>query len=125
MKNLSEFNRLWLEYNERFGLDFTVHADRIAFVEPMREVRNQIVHEGAEAQTYKFQDRIDWGEGVLAFIDNSFAEKYPDCVSENGSEVNVSEVLLKNAIESSVKLVGWLASELRKRESAHIKAQGE
>jgi hypothetical protein len=40
MTHLSEFNRLWLEYGERFGIDFTVHADRIAFVEPMREVRN-------------------------------------------------------------------------------------
>jgi hypothetical protein len=123
MKSLSEFNRLWLEYNERFGIDFTVHADRIAFVDTMREVRNQIVHEGAEAQTYKFQDRIDWSEGVLAFIDKSFAEKYPDYAPEDGSEVNVSEEQLQNFIQSSVRLVGWLASELRMRELAHIKAQ--
>jgi hypothetical protein len=124
MTHLSEFNRLWLEYGERFGIDFTVHADRIAFVEPMREVRNQIVHEGAEAQTFKYLGDTDWNDGVLAFMDASFAEKYPGYVSEDGSEVNVSEQQLKNAVESSVRLVGWLASELRKRELAHVKAQG-
>jgi hypothetical protein len=120
----SEFSRLWREYTERFGIDFTVHGDSIAFVEPMREVRNQIVHDGAEAQTFKYQDRIDWSEGVLAFIDNSFAEKYPDYVSEDGNEVNVSEQQLKDTIEASVKLVKWLAVELRTRELAHIKAGG-
>jgi hypothetical protein len=121
MTNLSEFNRLWLEYGERFGIDFTVHADRIAFVEPMREVRNQIVHEGAEAQTFKYQNDTDWNDGVLAFMDVSFAEKYPDYVTEDGSEVNVSEQQLKNAVESSVRVVGWLASELRRRELDYLR----
>ena len=121
MKHLSEFNRLWLEYGERFGIDFTVHADRIAFVEPMREVRNQIVHEGAEAQTFKYQSDTDWNDGVLAFMDASFAEKYPDYVSEDDSEVSVSEQQLKNAVESSVQLVHWLASELRRRELAYLR----
>jgi hypothetical protein len=90
----------------------------------MREVRNQIVHEGAEAQTFKFQDGVDWNEGVLAFMDDSFAEKYPDYVSEDGLEVNVGREQLRNAIESSVGLVRWLASELRARELAHIRAEG-
>jgi len=120
----SEYRRLWREYGERFGIDFVANADRIAFVEPMREVRNQIVHDGAEAQTFKYQDRIDRSDGVLAFIDNSFAEKYPDYVSEDGNEVNVSEPQLKNAIDASVSLVKWLASELRTRELAHIKEEG-
>jgi hypothetical protein len=124
MTHLSEFNRLWLEYGERFGIDFTANADRIAFVEPMREVRNQIVHDGAEAQTFKYLGDADWNDGILAFMDASFAEKYPDYVSEDGSEVNVSEQQLKNTVESSVKLLGWLASELRKRELAYIKAEG-
>src|SRR5208282_5849930 len=66
-RGMSEYRRLWMEYTERFGIDFTANADRISFVEPMREVRNQIVHEGAEAQTYKFNEDIDWNEGVLAF----------------------------------------------------------
>jgi hypothetical protein len=123
MTHLSEFNRLWLEYGERFGIDFIIHADRIAFVEPMREVRNQIVHEGAEGQTIKYLGDTDWNNGVPAFRDASFADKYPDYVAEDGSEVNVSEQQLKDAVDSSVKLVGWLASELRKRELAHIKAK--
>ena len=120
MKRLSEFNRLLLEYGERFGIDFAVHADRIAFVEPMREVRNQIVHEGAEAQTFKYQSHTDWNDGALAFVDASFAKKYPDYVSEDGSEVNVSEQQLKNAVESSVQLLGWLASKLRGRQLAYL-----
>jgi hypothetical protein len=41
---LSEFQRLWLEYGERFGIDFAAHRDRIAFVDVMNDVRNQIVH---------------------------------------------------------------------------------
>ncbi|MFZ0278240.1 MAG: hypothetical protein WA254_19605 [Candidatus Sulfotelmatobacter sp.] len=123
MTNLSEFNRLWLEYSERFGIDFTDNTDRIAFVEPMREVRNQIVHEGAEAQTFRYLGDTDWNDGVLAFMDTSFAEKYPAYVSEDGNEVNVSEPQLKNAVESSVKLVGWLATELRAKELAFIKTR--
>jgi hypothetical protein len=37
----SEFQLLWAEYSERFGMNFD--ADLIAFIEPMRAVRNQIV----------------------------------------------------------------------------------
>jgi hypothetical protein len=124
MTNLSEFKRLWLEYGERFAIDFNAHADLISFVEPMRVVRNQIVHEGAEAHTFKYHDDVDWNDDSPAYMDTSFAEKYPDYASEDGSEVNVSKQQLKNAIEASVKLVEWLASELRTRELAHIKAEG-
>jgi len=45
-------------------------------------------------------------------------------VSEDGNEVNVSEPQLKNAIDASVSLVKWLASELRTKELAHIKEEG-
>jgi hypothetical protein len=45
----SEFVRLWKEYGERFSIDFIAKSWRIAFVDPMREVRNQIVHDGGEA----------------------------------------------------------------------------
>jgi hypothetical protein len=48
----SEFLRLWAEYGARFSIDFSAHADKIAFVEPMVRVRNQIVHEGGEANTW-------------------------------------------------------------------------
>ncbi|HZZ17292.1 MAG TPA: hypothetical protein VFE08_15185 [Candidatus Sulfotelmatobacter sp.] len=122
--HLSEFQRLWLEYRERFGIDFVVHKDRIAFVDVMNDVRNQIVHEGAEAETFKFLYEFDANDANPQYMDTSFADKYPDYVSEDGSEVNVSEQQLKDAIDASVKLVAWLASELRTKELAHIKAAG-
>jgi hypothetical protein len=117
-RGVSEYMRLWMEYTERFGIDFTANADRIAFVEPMREVRNQIVHEGAEAQTYKFQEDIDWNDGVLAFIDYSFSEKYPQYVSDG--DVAVSEEQLTEAVKAAIDLVGWLAKELRTQELSSI-----
>jgi hypothetical protein len=80
----------------------------------MRKVRNQIVHEGAEAQTYKFQEDIDWSEGVLAFIDNSFAEKYPQYVS--GGDVVVNEEQLTETVKAAISLIGWLAKQLRAKE---------
>ena len=43
-KSMREFGQLWLEYTERFGIDFNANVDRVAFVETIREVRNQIVH---------------------------------------------------------------------------------
>jgi hypothetical protein len=119
MTHLSEYERLWLECTERFGIDFAVNADRIAFVETMRELRNQIVHEGAEAHTYKFQDEIDWSDGVTAFLDYSFSEKNPQYVS--GGSVSVGEEQLNDAVKASMGLVEWLAKELRARELAFIK----
>jgi hypothetical protein len=118
-RGMSEYRRLWMEYTERFGIDFTVNADRIAFIEPMREVRNQIVHEGAEAETYKFQEDIDWNEGVLAFMDDSFAKKHPQYVSDG--DVAVTEEQLTEAVKAAVDLVGWLAKELRAQEISSIK----
>jgi hypothetical protein len=122
-KNMSEFSRLWLEYTERFGIDFSANADRIEFVETMRVVRNQIVHDGAEANTFKFNDEVDWNDGVTAFLDCSFSERYPDYVSGDniGAEVSVSREQLDKAVEASVNLVGWLAKELRTRELSSIR----
>lgn len=113
-KSMSEFNQLWGEYTERFGIDFNANAERIEFVETMRVVRNQIVHVGAEANTFKFNDEVKWNEGVTAFMDCSFSEKYPDYVS--GDDVSVSQEQLDKAVESSISLVGWLAKELRAKE---------
>jgi hypothetical protein len=122
--HLSEFQRLWLEYGERLGIDFVAHKDRIAFVDVMNDVRNQIVHEGAEAQTFKFLYEFDANDPNPQYMDTSFAKEYPEYVSEDGSEVNVSEQQLKDTIDASVRLVEWLASELRTRELAHITAKG-
>jgi uncharacterized protein YbcI len=121
-KNMSEFGRLWLEYADRFGIDFEVNADRIAFVEIIQKVRNQIVHNGAEANTLKPFDDIDLNSGDAGYFDMRFSREYPEYVSGTGSgaEVSVSEVQLKNAFNASVDLVGWLARELRTRELASI-----
>jgi len=120
---MSEFGRLWLEYTERFGIDFSANAERIEFVETMRVVRNQIVHDGAEANTFKFNDEVDWEKGVTAFLDCSFSETYPAYVSGDniGAEVSVSREQLDKTIEASVNLVGWLAKELRTRELSSIR----
>lgn len=120
-KSMGEYRCLWLEYAERFGIDFNSNANRIEFVETMRVVRNQIVHDGAEANTFKFNDQINWENGVLDFLDCSFSEKYPEYVS--GNDVSVSQEKLDEAIKSSVELVGWLAEELRKRELSSIRKE--
>jgi len=123
-QGMSEYVRLWIEYKERFNIDFfDKYADRVAFIETMRAVRNQIVHDGAEANTFKFNDEIDWNESVTAFLDCSFSEKYPGYVSGDniGAEVSVSREQLDNAVEASVNLVGWLAKELRAREMSSIR----
>lgn len=113
-RGMSEYKRLWMEYTQRFGIDFDANVDRVAFVEPMREVRNQIVHEGGESQTYKFKEDIDWNDGVLAFMDDSFSKKYPQYVSEG--DVAVTEEQLNEAVKAAISLVGWLAEELRAQE---------
>ena len=117
-KRMGEYRCLWLEYTERFGIDFVANAGRIEFVETMREVRNQIVHDGGEANTFKFNSKTDWNKGVTAFLDFWFSEKYPDYVSGDGigAEVNVSREQLDKAVDASISLVGWLAKELRAME---------
>lgn len=122
-KSMSEFTRLWVEYKERFGIDFDDKASRIAFVEPMREVRNQIVHDGSEANTIKPLDEIDDRGSDSSVLDSRFSKKYPEYVRGEGigAEVSVSQELLDKNIMASIELVGWLAGELRRRELASIK----
>lgn len=118
----SEFAQLWREYTNRFGIDFKANADRIAFVETMREVRNKIVHFGAEANTLKPLNEWDFNDSDAGCLDMGFSEKYPEYVSGSGvgAEVTVSEKQLAEHIEASVGLVGWLAGELRTRELVSI-----
>ena len=103
----SEFERLWKEYTERFSIDFMANAQRIAFVDTMREVRNHIVHEGSEANPIKAGtfESLDLGED--AFLDKSFSETYPEFVSGTGmfAEVEVKEIHLHEMIRSSIALV--------------------
>ena len=121
-KSMSEFTRLWVEYKERFGIDFDENASRIAFIETLREVRNQIVHDGSEANTIKPLDEIDDRGSDSSVLDMRFSRKYPEYVQGTGigAEVSVSQELLDKNIKASIELVEWLAGELRTRELASI-----
>lgn len=124
-KSMSEFARLFVEYTERFGIDFQSEAARIAFIEPMREVRNQIVHDGSEANTLKPFDEIDMDQGDSGLLDMWFSQKYPEYVHGMGygAEVSVSQELLDKNIKAAIGLVEWLSQELRKKELAAAKQQ--
>jgi hypothetical protein len=119
--HMSEFSRLWAEYRERFGIDPDALAARIGFVEPMREVRNQIVHEGSEANTLKPFAQIDMTGDDSGWLDMAFSMKYPENVdgAGMGAEVSVSPELLNKNIKAAIGLVLWLAGELR-RELASV-----
>ena len=119
-----EFAQLWTEYKERCEINLEgEHKERIAFAETLRVVRNQIVHNGGEANKYKFIDDIDIDKGDAGFIDMSFSEKHPTYVSGSGigAEVSVSKEQLQGMIDASVNLVGWLSKELRSRELASVR----
>jgi len=107
---MTKFEQLWVEYAERFDIDFTANADRIEFVETMRAVRNRLVHDGPE----------DGGR-----LDTAFSKKYPEYVSGSGigAQVSVSETQLAEAVKNSIELVGWLAGQLRKKEMEAMKAK--
>jgi hypothetical protein len=94
--HMSEFARLWAEFEERFGIDFDTHASRIAFIEPLKDVRNQIVHDGSEANTIKPFDEIEESGSDSGILDMKFSSKYPEYVSGTGigAAVDVSEELL-------------------------------
>ena len=117
-----EYKKLWREYSERFQINFVANAKRIQFVETMRRVRNQIVHDGAEANTTRPFDEIDLNSGDAGLLDMKFSKKFPQYVSGEGigAKVSVSQKQLEDAIKRSVELVGWLAAELRKRELESI-----
>ncbi|MGH9352406.1 MAG: hypothetical protein ACRD2G_09625 [Terriglobia bacterium] len=117
---MSEFARLWSEYWERFQIK--ANAAQIAFVDALREVRNQIVHEGGEANTLKPISELDPYGDAAGILDLSFSKKYPQyvCGEGMGAEVSVSEALLEENIEAAINLVGWLAAELRRNELASI-----
>jgi hypothetical protein len=89
----------------------------------MREVRNQIVHDGGEATTFKFMSEVDWKDGVMASLDTRFADKYPAYVSGNGigAEVRVTEAQLQNMMDAAINLVAWIAQQLRLLELSTIR----
>ncbi len=123
-KGDSEFVGLWKEYKERFGIDLLAeHASQVAFVEPMQKARNQIVHDGGEANTLKPLDDSEINGDENGWLDMNFSRDYPEYVEgeEMSAEVNVSQELLDKNLDASIELVGWLAGELRRREVASTK----
>lgn len=120
----SEFERLLTEYTERFGIKFVVNGSRINFVKPMVDVRNQIVHDGAEANTIKPFEKMSGDRATDGdILDMTFSERYPEYVEGSGigAVVSVSKEQLDGTIKAATQLVAWLAAELRKRELANAK----
>jgi len=119
-KGKSEFLRLWAEYGARFSIDFKAHADKIAFVEPMVRVRNEIVHEGAEANTWNDATLESVRQGQEPALDTAFSKVYPHFVTGEGwdAEVVVSQEQLDLMCDASVALVRWLATELDAQDQA-------
>ncbi len=50
----------------------------------MREVRNQTVHDGSEANTLKPFDEIDMNQDDSGLVDMWFSQKYPEYMFMNG-----------------------------------------
>lgn len=117
-RDMSEFARLFAEYGERFGIDFQAASQKIAFVDPMREVRNQIVHEGSEANTLKPIDEMNFNLGDAGYLDMTFSDRFPEYVEGTGmgAEVNVTNEQLDQTIVAAIELVRWLSQELREKE---------
>src|SRR5260370_23973165 len=99
-RSMSEFARLWVEYHTRFGIDFVVNKDRIAFVETMQKERTQIIHNGSEANTFRPLNTADWNNGYPGYLDVSFSAKYPEYVWGTGmnAEVIVGEEQVQYAV---------------------------
>jgi hypothetical protein len=136
-KDNSEFGRLWVEFRERFDLDVRADPNRIAFIQPLRDVRNQIVHDGGVANPYKFRQdiqeaRFDQEREGMPFdpnqmLDLRFSTAYPDFVDGEGSnaEVAVSQEQLESMVKSSLELVKWCAVQIRAKELALAKADDD
>ena len=102
----SEFARLLSEFKERFDLE--MDPNLIAFIKPLCEVRNQIVHESGVANlrfSSAFPDFVD-GEGA-------------------GAEVAVNREQLQSMVEKSLKLVKWCAVRIREKQLAFAKADDD
>jgi hypothetical protein len=131
----SEFERLWVEFKERFDLD--MDRDRIAFIEPLREVRNQIVHDGGIANPYRFRQDIQEApfdperEGTPfdpnKMLNLKFSAGFPEFVDGEGldAEVAVSHEQLEYMVKSSLELVKWCAVQIRAKQLAWAKTDDD
>jgi hypothetical protein len=136
-KDNSEFGRLWVEFKERFDLDVKADSNRVAFITSLREVRNQIVHDGGIANPYKYKQDIHEAlsdqEGARTpfdpsqMLDLKFSKAHPEFVDGEGSdaEVAVSQKQLEAMIKSSLELVKWCALQIRAKQLAWAKADDD
>ena len=115
----SEFTEIWREYDNRFAIDMLeAHKDKVVYIDPLRHLRNRIVHSGGEANLPRHRDDIDISAGDEGFLITDFSENYPQFVEGSGfsAEVRITEEQLNDAVEYSLELVKWLAAELRAKE---------
>jgi hypothetical protein len=125
--SMSEILRIWAEIGERFGIDLAANADKIAFAMPLNDVRNQIVHDGGDANPQLSFEKCTVGGGDESYLDLRFSKRYPEYVEGSGSlaAVRVTKEQFDRAFEASVVLVKWLAQELRIRQLAYVKSQSQ
>jgi hypothetical protein len=120
----SEFTAIWREFLERLSIDFFEQNNGlVAFLDPLREARNMIVHNGAEANKPKRKDKIIVGGGDEGYLDLSFSKNFPQFVDGDGffARVRITEKQLDSAVDLSISLTRWVAQQLRARELAAAK----
>lgn len=114
-----ELAQLWTEFTQRFGLDFSHHQETISYLDRLRLVRNQIVHDGGEANKMKpLGESKILPDGTFDMLDTKFSDKFPEFVrgSDFSAEVEVSEQQLDLGIERSIEMVKWISEQLRAKE---------
>lgn len=86
----------------------------------MRKVRNQIVHDGAQANTWNDSMLESLGNGEEPTLDIRFSAAYPDFVEGEGwnAEVIGTQEPLDSMCDASVELARWLATELDAKDRA-------
>lgn len=115
-KGTGELAQLWTEFKERFGLDFVPHQEHIDYLDRLRVVRNQIVHDGGEANVLKDYGKTTINpDGSFHMYDTSFSDKYPEFVDgkEFSAMVTVSAEQLDRGIDDSIAVVRWISEQLR------------
>jgi hypothetical protein len=114
-----EFKRIWGYFRGRFGLN--LNAKYIGWIEPYRQARNRIVHNGGEANPMKHFDDMDIDGGEEGMYDMSFSKRYCAFVHGSGfsAEVIVTTKLLDHAVMCAVRLVKHVAEELWRLEQEH------
>ena len=114
-----ELAELWEEFKVRFQLEFSAYQEHIDYLDRLRMVRNQIVHDGGEANPPKpFAESGIRPDGTIDMYDTSFSEKYPEFVEGNdfSAEVVVRQEQLDRGIECSIEIVKWVSEQLRAKE---------